>query len=225
MRRVITTLLVTVALVAAAKSAQSCGASHIATTGTGSADMGCVFDVSVSADTIFRDTFESGFYNGEQGLVNDIGGALTNLGADGGPVNFSTVDGTVSFQVPSGAKEVTITLTNDGDTTGWHGVSADQGWTAGTQASVTYVLDNGQWEAQATAPANAQDPCSGTQAPPAAPATAAPAAANPAPAAASPAPGVDPKDQATAVDNQLGANVPLGDHAGKDPVARVLRVE
>jgi hypothetical protein len=213
MRRAITTALTMVALVFAAKSAQSCGSNHIATTGTGSADMGCVFNVDVSADTIFRDSFESNVYNGEQGLVNDIGGALSNIGASGGAVNFQTVDGTVSFTVPAGAQEVTITLTNDGDMSGWHGVSADQGWTAGAQASATFILENGQWVPQSTAPG--LDPCSAPQAPPAAPTTAAPTAT----------PGVDPMETAAAVDAQLQAKLPLGSHGGDNEGLRVLRVE
>jgi hypothetical protein len=202
-KRAIVVALASVALVLGAKNAQSCNGTHIATVGTGNSDMGCVFNVDIHADADFRDAFESEYYGNEQGLVNDIASAINGVGANGGSVDFQTVDGGVSFDVPAGVHEVTITLTNDGNMNGQHGIDPNSGWTSGAQVTANEVLVNSTFTSQDTAPANMQNPCgaNGYQPP-----------LN----MAVPGPGLDPNDNESAMNDIQKGDVPLADEKGQN---------
>ena len=183
--KTILAVLTTLTLAFAADRAHAC-ATHLSTTGTGSADVGCVFNVSVSADAWL--TGNEGEFGGEQGIANDIANTLSGKAAPA-EVNFEFDggEGDVAFQIPAGTHEVTVTVTDQN----------------GAQEAITEVLVNNKFEAQAAAPANAQNPCG-------------PNGYQPPLNGAVPGPGIDPDDNKAAMNDLQKANVPLADEKGNN---------
>jgi hypothetical protein len=181
--KTILAILMTLALGFTAEKAQAC-ATHLSTVGTGSTDAGCLFNVSVSADDWVTKNEDE--FGGESGIVNDITSALSGQGAPA-EVNFEFDggEGDVSFQIPAGVHQVTITLTDQ----------------HGAQDSITEVLVNNKFQLQSSAPANAQNPCG-------------PNGYQPPLNTAVPGPGIDPNDNMSAMDDLQKANVPLADERG-----------
>ncbi len=112
--KLVGTLVVTISLAFAAQNAGACSGQHMSVTGSGSTDTNCLFNVGdngytvdVSIDQALTSA-EGGSAAYEQGIVNDI---LTQAQATGS-VNFNDGENDVSFNVPAGTNEVTVTLTD-----------------------------------------------------------------------------------------------------------------
>ena len=210
MRKLILAVASVVALTAG--RAQACQGQHMVTTGTGSPDAGCIFNVNVGIDATITDAEvqwnQQGLagYNGiaafDQTVADQVAQSLNGLGApDAVNMNQTTLAGwgggenSIAFQVPMGTQEVTITVTD-----------ADGG-----QATATEVAVNGTFTTQALAAG--ATPCA-----PVVP-------ANPPVNPAIPGPGLDPDDNKAAMNAQMGGNVPLNDHDGDDRANRKGKVE
>ncbi len=206
-------LLAAVGVVAlTAGRAQACQGQHMVTTGTGSPDAGCIFNVNVGVDATITDAEiqwnQQGLagYNGiaafDQMVADQVAQSLNGLGApDAVNLNQTTLAGwgggenSIAFQIPAGTQEVTITVTDSN----------------GGVATAEEVAVNGTFTTQALA--GGATPC------------AAQVIQQPPPNPAIPGPGLDPDDNKAAMNAQMGGNVPLNDHDGDDRANRKGRVE
>ncbi len=188
---------------------QACNGQHLSTAGSGAGDTACVFNVDVHADN-----FASGYDTGQQ-FADQIASAMTGTGAPSEvDVTWMGAEGNVTFSIPAGVQEVTITVEDTGangpnavvDANGWY-------WTpGGNTGSTTEVLVNGHFETQAAA--GGADPCAAPPPPPPPPLN-----------AAIPGPGLDPDDNKAAVNDLQGANVPIGKNDADDKANRTGKVE
>jgi hypothetical protein len=112
--KIAATFVVTIALALTGQKAGACSGTHMSVTGSGSTDTNCLFNVGdsgytldVSIDSALTSA-EGGSSTYEQGLVNSL---LSDAQA-GGTVNFNDGENDVTFTVPSGVNEITVTLTD-----------------------------------------------------------------------------------------------------------------
>ncbi len=183
--KLILTVMGIVGLAFGGQSALACGGQHMSVSGTGSNDMGCVFNVNVSIDSALTSAMDENTWAvvngdwqangtstaaGEQSIVNNMASSLTGT-TPGGTVNYSDGEDNATFTIPQGAEEVTITLTDQN----------------GVTSTATDVVVNGKLE---PAGPNA-DPCGAGP------------VKQPVNTKAPNGKGVDPQVQSSAVDTQI----------------------
>jgi hypothetical protein len=111
---IVATFVVTAALAFAGQRAGACG-THMSVTNSGATDTNCLFNVGdsgytldVSIDQALTDTGES-----ESGMVSGILSTIPGS-VPGSPetVNFNNGESDITFTVPAGTDEITVTLTD-----------------------------------------------------------------------------------------------------------------